>query len=80
MRELELAEHECPWGETADTLRAVYLADEVRGVLGDKQSAREARAILGRLLGPSPARKRKTLKTLLKDRKDGQRNESRRRV
>ena len=58
LRELELAESEAPWGESAETLRAIYLADVVLAALGDKDAAREARQILNRLMGPARVRRR----------------------
>jgi hypothetical protein len=61
LRELELAESEAPWGESAETLRAIYLADVVLAALGDKDAAKEARQILNRLMGPTKARRRRTL-------------------
>ncbi|NLH44204.1 MAG: hypothetical protein GX448_20385 [Planctomycetes bacterium] len=67
LRELELAESEAPWGESADTLRAIYLADVVLAALGDKEAGREARQILNRLMGPVRARRR-TLKSQLAQR------------
>lgn len=68
LRELELAEQECPWGESAETLRAVYLADAIFAALGDKEAAREARQILSRLQGPAAKAKRRTLKSQLAQR------------
>ena len=67
LRELELAESEAPWGESADTLRAIYLADVVLAALGDKEAGKEARQILNRLMGPVRARRR-TLKSQLAQR------------
>ncbi|NLH43325.1 MAG: hypothetical protein GX448_15910 [Planctomycetes bacterium] len=67
LRELELAESEAPWGESAETLRAIYLADVVLAALGDKEAGREARQILNRLMGPVRGRRR-TLKSQLAQR------------
>ncbi len=67
LRELELAESEAPWGESAETLRAIYLADVVLAALGDKDAAKEARQILNRLMGPTRGRRR-TLAAQLKHR------------
>ena len=58
LRELELAESEAPWGESAETLRVIYLADVVLAALGDRDAAREARQILNGLMGPARVRRR----------------------
>ncbi|MEN6424012.1 MAG: hypothetical protein ABFE13_01515 [Phycisphaerales bacterium] len=55
-----MAEQECPWGESAETLRAVYLADAIFAALGDKEAAKEARQILSRLQGPARGRRSPT--------------------
>ena len=68
LRELELAESEVPWGESAETLRAIYLADVILAALGDKDAAKEARQILNRLMGPAKARRRRTLAAQIKQR------------
>jgi hypothetical protein len=65
---LELAESEAPWGEAAETLRAIYLADMVLAALGDKDAAKEARQILNRLMGPAKPRRRRTLASQIRNR------------
>lgn len=69
LRRLELAEHECPWGEAAATLRAVYLAERVAALLGDKKAGKAAQELLTRLLGPAPKARPAGLKALLAQRK-----------
>jgi len=59
LRELELAERECPWGEAAENLRTLLLAATVRHVLGDKNAGEAIRRIENLLLGPPPKRKKK---------------------
>lgn len=63
LRRLELAEWECPWGESAENLRTIYLADVVRAMLGDKKAGEEAGRILRQLLGPAPKKRRRGPKT-----------------
>jgi len=53
----------CPWGESAENLRMLYLAATVRAALGDKKAHEESQRILTLLLGPGPKRGRKNRKS-----------------
>lgn len=57
---------ERPTGETAATLRVLYLARAVRAGLGDRKAGAEADRIMAQLLGPAPP---KGIRQQLQDRR-----------
>lgn len=62
LAELEVAEHECPWGEMAENYRMMYLAAAMQECMaGSKESATEAfnraQRIWIKLFGVQPSRR-----------------------